>query len=45
MIDTSKIEKKYLSVSVQLQSTEMQSGDYRGSDGAFIITTTQQLEE
>ena len=40
----SKIEKKnYLSA--QLQSTEMQSGDYRGSDGAFTITTTQQLGE
>lgn len=23
----------------------MQSGDYRGSDGAFKIITTQQLEE
>lgn len=44
MMEASKLEKKkYLPV--QLQSTEMQYGDYRGSDGAFTITTTQQLGE
>lgn len=44
MMGASKIEKKFY-LSAQLQSTEMQSGDYRGSDGAFTITTTQQQGE
>lgn len=45
MMGASKIEKKKIYLPVQLQSTEMQSGDYRVSDGAFTITTTQQLGE